>query len=674
MSFDVEPLRIDVQDWTREGATAYAQDLGGSCHMISCPPQHPAMEAVLAKGFQLLLAFEERGSAAVLRDEGELVTRLTDSSCVSAGVSSGSYSVHRVDVTHATTLCRTETWTRAARAVLRRPHARLYAGAQEPARAATRATHRPVWGDLPIHIVNLERRRDRLTSCLDSIEDAQAMIDESNVPLALLPVRINALDAKDQAWMQQEIKGLNGVREEVTESDAELACCTSHIRGIQEAYAAGEEYALIVEDDSDLRLLGEFAESLLALLNAPATQGFDVIQLCWMELTWGFEGRRGRRPWYVPPGGVLIYKSQRAALPWHDRYFCGGCYLVRRSGMERIVSKFGRLGEPVDYWPRLREEKAKGGNVEARKHGVLVADHLIFHTCSTITSTTPYSTVGWSDSDLRSDEQLRASHFKYYIKNCSKALERRRFYAQRKREALVESDECQLGGNARYLVFLCVRNGEFVLDRYRDFAAHGIRLVICCVGCSPDRVAACRSVADFAYELNEAGTTMDAFAPFYWGYKHRLRSFTHIGLFDGQAWYADSLQVRSLMNLCASTGVWIGSGRKDSVGQRDKVRYEAHIVSRAPVIEARTLDLLMHHFPSGQLSQSTVDVWMVQMLDVGDAAGHYATMPVALEGASVQGAESDDKFNRARAYLRRDGMIGTLGETRDNLNEDHDNC
>ena len=128
------------------------------------------------------------------------------------------------------------------------------------------------------------------------------------------------------------------------------------------------------------------------------------------------------------------------------------------------------------------------------------------------------------------------------------------------------------------------------------------------------------------------------------------------------------------MNLCASTGVWIGSGRKDSVGQRDKVRYEAHIVSRAPVIEARTLDLLMHHFPSGQLSQSTVDVWMVQMLDVGDAAGHYATMPVALEGASVQGAESDDKFNRARAYLRRDGMIGTLGETRDNLNEDHDNC
>ena len=43
-----------------------------------------------------------------------------------------------------------------------------------------------------------------------------------------------------------------------------------------------------MEDDINITLLGEYYNEFIDLVNSPSCK-YEILQLCWMEVTWGFE-------------------------------------------------------------------------------------------------------------------------------------------------------------------------------------------------------------------------------------------------------------------------------------------------------------------------------------------------------------------------------------------------
>lgn len=615
VTMGIQDLRFDLASWTEGACLRYTCDeTGSSFYILACEPGDNAIRFMCRRALRAIMNDETLMDGPW--DEGRVCSFDGPAAlCNGSSTRTSSTDSVQIDLPHETkTLPYYTDWHKDVILDARREQAPLPQVSDCESRNS-HARRRDLSGSLPIYIINLDRRPDRWASCRASIHKAQASIDRKGIPFGLIAYRQSAVDAADQNALSAAIKDYDAVAARGIESTAEIACCTSHLRCIQRAYAAGEEYVLIVEDDSDLSPLGEMVQHFLALTNDPSAQHADILQLCWMELTWGQE-KEGKK-WYNPPGGVLIYKCKRPFLPWNEKYFCGGCYLVKRSGMEKIVRKFGGLHDQVDF-----------SSLPAKESHPIVADHLPFNTCNTLTSTATFACLGAHDSDLRDHTEIENSHSKYLEKNLEKLKERRLFY-KAAIEATRDVHTLPTLTPGRWLAFVCIREDAFDAELYKEYEALGINVVLCLIG-DVDVPICSKRVNEFTFtRVTCASSTMDAFFKVYWAVSPQMPDYQYVALLDPQLGSYRPQHARTLFNCCALHSCWIGCGRLHGESMDNCPQSKVTIDLQAPVFDFRSLTLLMHHYPHEHLTMATTHIWYTQMLDSA-GAGIYKSFPIPI--------------------------------------------
>ena len=103
----------------------------------------------------------------------------------------------------------------------------------------------------------------------------------------------------------------------------EVACVTSHLRTIRQAYNNGDELALILEDD--VIIPSGFRAKIAGLLS-DAPRAWEVIQL-------------------TPKNGDVLEQFREIHdnfVSWMPQYYGTGSYLINRRGMKRLLDKLSR--------------------------------------------------------------------------------------------------------------------------------------------------------------------------------------------------------------------------------------------------------------------------------------------------------------------------------------------
>ena len=101
----------------------------------------------------------------------------------------------------------------------------------------------------------------------------------------------------------------------------EVACATSHLRTIDLAYRAGDEVALITEDDVTIP---ENIAAVVADLLTKAPRSWEIIQ-------------------FTPKNGEVLqqfYQIHDLFVSWMPQYYGTGAYLINRRGMKAILDRF----------------------------------------------------------------------------------------------------------------------------------------------------------------------------------------------------------------------------------------------------------------------------------------------------------------------------------------------
>lgn len=157
------------------------------------------------------------------------------------------------------------------------------------------------------------------------------------------------------------------VRKPFANSIPELAIFTSHLDAIGQAYQAGCEYAVILEDDVRSRYLID-----AAALIAAAPRDWEILQL------------------HVSNQGVVQALGDmylRHGMLWHEwepPCYSAGAYVINRRGAQGLLSRYRPHGKAIDL-------------TEVHAFGKLVADHLLYRRMCCYTTTVPYF---FNDVDL----------------------------------------------------------------------------------------------------------------------------------------------------------------------------------------------------------------------------------------------------------------------------------
>lgn len=150
------------------------------------------------------------------------------------------------------------------------------------------------------------------------------------------------------------------VRKPFSNSGSELAIFTSHLEAIGQAYQAGCEYAVILEDDVRSRYLFD-----TAALIASAPKDWEILQLHVSNR----HAVLGLGEMYLQHG-VLWHE-------WDPLFYSAGAYLISRQGAERLLSRYRPTGREINL-------------VDVRAFGKLVADYLLYRRMHCYSTTVPY--------------------------------------------------------------------------------------------------------------------------------------------------------------------------------------------------------------------------------------------------------------------------------------------
>ena len=154
----------------------------------------------------------------------------------------------------------------------------------------------------------------------------------------------------------------------------EVACATSHLRTIDLAYRAGDEVALITEDDVTIP---ENIAAVVADLLTKAPRSWEIIQ-------------------FTPKNGEVLqqfYQIHDLFVSWMPQYYGTGAYLINRRGMKAILDRFSvTKPDPNDLRPG---DAGQAADEDLRTAflipaDVVVADELIYAFVNTYTATRVY--------------------------------------------------------------------------------------------------------------------------------------------------------------------------------------------------------------------------------------------------------------------------------------------
>ena len=198
--------------------------------------------------------------------------------------------------------------------------------------------------DLSIYFINLDasiERRKAMESVLPtakrvaavSSDEVQKMLDQGQLLM------------NNETTLVQDEKERNTGRNMYHINEA--ACALSHLKAILRAYDEGQEYALILEDDTVVK------PSLLQnwkLYTSTAPSDWNILQLFTSEKTMLRHAAYLVDPW----------------LAWLPKHFAASAYIVNREGMEQIITKSRSYTSTKSIW-------------NFNERGIVVADELIYY-------------------------------------------------------------------------------------------------------------------------------------------------------------------------------------------------------------------------------------------------------------------------------------------------------
>jgi len=208
--------------------------------------------------------------------------------------------------------------------------------------------------EIPIFYINLDRSKDRNDAIIKNISETQKLFDSKNIKLDVH--RVSGVDGTKK-------ENLNNlfVNEIVTvKKDTELGCLCSHLLSIKRAYEKGCNFAIICEDDIDLKPLfynyDFFIESTKYLHNC-----YEIIQTYVINEKGNYKSN---------------YNNCSPFLKWHWKHWSTASYIITRPAMKRVVEYF-----------------FKGDKVKNLYMNIFVADLLLYSLCDTITSSIPLCNI-----------------------------------------------------------------------------------------------------------------------------------------------------------------------------------------------------------------------------------------------------------------------------------------
>jgi len=229
----------------------------------------------------------------------------------------------------------------------------------------------------PIYWINLDRSTNRKKWIENNFR--KLGIDKHT--------RVSAVDGK-----KLEMYNLSIPQEYYSNhSENELACTSSHLKCIEQAYNNRDNISIICEDDVCFSLLKAVDKSLQEIINK-CPRDWEIIQL----------GQSN------PDKMKLLLKEKKEYVKWDKNYWGAFCYVINRKGINKIYNSCF-INNNINI--------KKG-----YKHRI-VADELFYNICRTYTLTKPVITFKSLGSTLHKPheqwhESGKKSLLKYYnIKN-----------------------------------------------------------------------------------------------------------------------------------------------------------------------------------------------------------------------------------------------------------------
>ena len=153
------------------------------------------------------------------------------------------------------------------------------------------------------------------------------------------PVAVEVIDAKTAGDSQFDIR-INASNTFLHRGDAlrELAVAASHLKAIHAAYSAGEDFALILEDDASMSLLPLWHNVGLREAMLAVPHDWHVIQLhVWLGGEMGIGAKIVDKMLHRLAVGEIVSKRHMV----HDAEFWGAvAYVVSREGMRAILDEY----------------------------------------------------------------------------------------------------------------------------------------------------------------------------------------------------------------------------------------------------------------------------------------------------------------------------------------------
>ena len=223
-------------------------------------------------------------------------------------------------------------------------------------------THLSDSSEIPIYYVNLDRSPDRNIYSLNQFED----LNNKLVNKKINATRIAAIDGKNTDSMYNLFTSNNILLDGL--SSGEIGCTLSHLTAIKTAYDNNDKFAIIMEDDVNLRFFHENYDFFLKKTQMLSSD-IEIIQLL---------------PYKEPNAGSPLYDEEPGFYEWKIVYYCSGMYLITRKGMEKIVKLC------------CEKEKFKVNNINC-----YIADLFIYSTCKSVTSNIPLGLLTITKSTIR---------------------------------------------------------------------------------------------------------------------------------------------------------------------------------------------------------------------------------------------------------------------------------
>ena len=170
-----------------------------------------------------------------------------------------------------------------------------------------------------IFFLNLDRSADRLSRFL-----------KLNEPFAVDLRRVSAVEGKNVHQPPVDASGYALRNTVATPRVGEIGCYLSHLKAYEAFLAAGQEWALIMEDDCSLK------EGAVEVIEAIASKDdWDVVKLFYWHRGTPVNVRR------LTDGYNLCVQLTRTTS--------AACYMIRRKAAQRYLEYANIIREPIDH-------------------------------------------------------------------------------------------------------------------------------------------------------------------------------------------------------------------------------------------------------------------------------------------------------------------------------------